>query len=418
MNRTAFAPACRSSMLATVALVLLGTLTGCQPKPATPQVNEGTPRVRVRLLAGVNRVVLTADRQTVVRDSAHARETGLVLDPSRDIALTYDGNAWRCGEWSLANTPSLRIDPAADGAVSVNGSPYRGTYTLEAVGPNKIDVINEVDVENYLRGVLARELFADWQPEAYKAQAVIARTYALYEIRTNPPNRSWDLNPDERSQVYGGMKAETAKATAAVAATGGIVVAHGQPGRERIFKAYFSSCCGGVAASAADVFNETATPPLSAHDNGRTCAISPKYSWPAVAFSKAELTRRIRAWGTKQGRAEATLPGVRTIEVASLNAYGRPRSFVLTDVRGQQYLLTAEQMRWAINSEPNNGPTILSGYFRPVDTGDAIRLEDGHGFGHGVGACQWCMQGRALASQAWQTIVVSQYPQSVLVRAY
>ena len=401
-----------------MAAALLPTLGGCQPKPATPQVAESAPRVRVRLLAGVNRVVLTAGRTTVVRDSARAREVGLSLDPGRDIELTYDGTTWRCGEWSLSNTPSLRIDPAADGAVAVNGSPYRGSYTIEGTGPNKIDVINEVDVENYLRGVLARELFADWQPEAYKAQAVIARTYALYEIRTNPTGRSWDLNPDERSQVYGGMKAETAKATAAVAATQGMVVAYGQAGGERIFKAYFSSCCGGVAASAADVFNEPATPPLSAHNNGRTCAISPKFSWPAVAFSKAELTRRIRAWGTKQGRAEATLPGVRTIEIASLNAFGRPRSFVLTDMRGQQYLLTAEQMRWAINSDPNGGPTILSGYFRPVDAGDSIRLDDGHGFGHGVGACQWCMQGRALAGQPWQTIVTSQYPQSVLVRAY
>ena len=81
----------------------------------------------------------------------------------------------------------------------------------------------------------------------------------------------------------------------------------GQPGRERIFKAYFSSCCGGSAASAVDAFNESPTPPLSAHSNGSTCSISPKFNWPPVTFSKAELTRRIR---TMRGSHQLRIIGV------------------------------------------------------------------------------------------------------------
>ncbi|MGC4032329.1 MAG: SpoIID/LytB domain-containing protein [Tepidisphaeraceae bacterium] len=397
---------------------LLGCTGGCEPKPKpTPAVTTGVPHVRVRLLAGVNRCAIGSDGQAAVTDAVSGRPMSVVVSPGQATDFFFLGDNWQAGNRAAVGV-MLRIEPADDVTLSVNGQAYRGAVVLVPVGDGKFDVVNDVDVERYLQGVLAKELLPDWHPEAYRAQAVIARTYALYEAKTNPPGRAWDLNPDERSQVYGGVRAETPKSNEAVAATRGMVAAYGPPGQERIFKAYFSACCGGTTSSAADVFNEPAIPPLSAKSNGLTCAISTRFNWPPVTLSKAELTRRFRAWGERTGRPEAKLPGLRSIEIASLNAYGRPRGFLVTDTRGQQYALTAEQLRWAINSDPNGGPTVFSGFFRPIDAGDSIRFADGHGFGHGVGACQWCMQARALAGLKFPQIVMQAYPQAVLVQAY
>ncbi|MDB5325227.1 MAG: hypothetical protein JWM57_796 [Phycisphaerales bacterium] len=399
------------------AAALLGCTGGCQPKPPISQIDESAPRVRVRLLAGVPRVQLTADTTTPLRNAATGKAVGIDLPAGKPVDLTFDGNGWRTNDRALIPV-TLMIAPEVDGTVKINGAAYRGRYTIIPVSPNQIDVVNDVDVESYLKGVLARELLPDWHPAAYRAQAVIARTYALYEARSNSTGRTWDLMPDERSQVYGGMKAETPKANAAVTDTSGIVAAYGPVGQERIFKAYFSSCCGGVSSSAADVFNETPIPPLAAKSTGTMCSISPRFNWPTVTLSKAELTRRFRAWGVKQGRPEANLPGIKSITIGSVNQFGRPRTFLVTDVRNQQYALTAEQLRWAINTDPNNGPTVWSGYFNPVDAGDTIRFTDGHGFGHGVGACQWCMQARALAGEDYRRIVTAAFPQAVLIAAY
>ena len=410
-------PAILVALLITIGLAAAGLLTlGCMPRGDTSTSTAG-PKVRVRLLAGVTQCSLLASQpsEAIVDNNGSTRRINLGVGGPILISLADDG--WRLNG-TVAGQGTLTITPATDGAVRVNGLTYRGQYRLISAGAGRFDVINDLDIDSYLQGVLPKELFADWQPNAYAAQAVIARTYALYEVKTQPTGRTWDLNPDERSQMYGGMSAETPKALAAVEQTRGVVVVTGPAGQEKIFKAYFSSCCGGVTSSGADVFNEPSVAALEPQYNGGTCSMSPKYSWGPITFTKLELARRIRAWGVKQQLPEAKLPGLKSIEVASMNAYGRPRKFMLTDTRGQQYLITAEQMRWAINADANGGPTIYSGFFTPVDLGDTLRLDNGHGYGHGVGACQWCMQARALAGLTFEKIVLAAYPQSKLARAY
>lgn len=409
--------AVRAFVVRAMFIFVCAVAVGCEPKARPARVEDATPRVRVRLLAGVPQATLSTTKTAAVTDAATGQTVALGLPAGGALTLSMQDGNWTADGQAFRGA-TLRVVPEVDGGLSVDGQPYRGVFTLVPAGPDRFDVVNELDVEAYLQGVLAKELFPDWHPEAYRAQAVIARTYALYEAKTNPPGRSWDLNPDERSQVYGGIKAETPKANAAVQGTRGLVAAFGPTGDERIFKAYFSACCGGVSSSAADVFNEPATVPLSAKSNGTLCSISTRFDWPAVTLTKAELARRFRAWGAKSDRPEAKLPGLRSIDISAMNAFGRPRTFMVTDTRGQQYALTAEQLRWAINTDPNGGPTVLSGFFRPVDTGDAVRFADGHGFGHGVGACQWCMQARALAGEPFGQIVTQAYPQSKVIPAY
>ena len=93
-----------------------------------------------------------------------------------------------------------------------------------------------------------------------------------------------------------------AKSRRAVEDTAGIVVAYGPPGEEKIFKTYFSACCGGITQSAADAFGEAYVVPLSDQDVQGLCRQAPRFNWGPIEISKAELTRRLRLYGQRRDR--------------------------------------------------------------------------------------------------------------------
>ena len=134
---------------------------------------------------------------------------------------------------AVLGSGELTILPAAEGLVSINKLPYRGRYRLVPLSGSKFDVVNDVDIESYLCGVLPKELLPNWHEETYRAQAIVARTYALYEKQTAPPDRYWDVYADQRSQRYGGLSAESDKSRDAVNQTAGIVLAYAPAGGRR-----------------------------------------------------------------------------------------------------------------------------------------------------------------------------------------
>lgn len=398
-----------------VVVTLLMFFAGCGPRtPDRPHADA--PVVRVRIASSVQQAKIRLDQPPTLHTDNATTQRRLGADPGQTVVVQLINGTWMING-ANAGTGVMEMIPSVDGSLALEGSAYRGSLRFVPTANNQFDVVNVVDVERYLQGVLARELFPDWHPQAYRAQAVIARTYALYEVKTGPTGRHFDLHADERSQVYGGISAETEKANAAVEATRGVVATWGSNGQEKIFKAYFSSCCGGVSASAGDAFKEVAIPPLDAKYNGNTCSISTRYNWGPVVLRKDELTRRIKAWGTRAGNPVAGMRDLATLEVATTNAFGRPRRFAVTDTAAQQYVLSSEEMRWAINTGAS-GVTVFSGFFKPIDAGDSIQIVEGHGFGHGVGACQWCMQARAMAGEGFESIVTKAYPQSKVLLAY
>lgn len=376
-----------------------------------------SPIVRVRLLAGQTQVALSATAPPVVKSSGQRDPQRLELARNQQALVTLSQGGWRIG--NAAFPPGeLSLQPAAVGSVRINGQAYRGSFRFVPVASDRFDVVNDLDIDSYLMGVLSKEILPGWHLEAYKAQAIAARTYGLYEARTSPAGRHFDLYNDEKSQVYGGLTAETSKSRAAVLETAGIVLAWGPAGQEKIFKAYFSSCCGGVGQSAYDAFGDPDILPLREKYVGNLCSASPRFNWGPVVLSKQELTRRIRAWGARHNRPEKDISEVVRIDIAAVNRYNRPVRFYLFDARGLRYSLSGEELRWACNAEANGGPVLFSSYFKPISVGQTIQFVDGHGWGHGVGMCQWCAQARALQGYRHEDILRLAYPGAVLVRAY
>jgi len=414
--------------LAGLLLLAIGLTSGCNATPLRPADFSGhTPIVRVLILPNRSQVTVTADVPPTAKLLGDIETRHVDLSPGVPVKLTLTARGWMLGSATIKRPTELTLLPAVEGSVRIDGHAYRGRFrfvprpspsAVSAGGSLPFDVVNDVDVENYLRGVVAGEMPPDFALAAYEAQAVVARTYALYVANTAGPAARYDLFADERSQMYGGLSGESAKALQAVDATAGLVVAYGKPDHERIFKAYYSSCCGGRGQSATDAFGDPPIPPLAAQACGSMCAASPSYNWPPIVVSKAELARRIHHWGQVHNRPARDLTTVRRVEVSAVNSVGRPVRFTITDANGRRFTLTGEEFRSAVNTDAPPKLRLPSSLFRPDDRGDSVAFDDGHGRGHGVGMCQYCAQARAERGADYKQIVTAAFPAAVILRAY
>ena len=405
-------------------LVCLVVASGCKKDAASQAATDGSVAITPSTKPTVVRVLLLQSQSSFVLSAAQPPTftVGTSTTPRRlrvqgGTRISYGAGGWNVGG-VIVGSGALTVIPAEGTALGVNNTSYRGNIRLVADNSNStFDVINDVQMDDYLKSVVSRELYANFQPEAYSAQAIVARTYAMYEVGTTQPGQAWDVYDDTRSQVYGGLTAESYKSRQAVDATRGIVLGFGPRGKERVFKAYFSACCGGIGQSAADAFADQPTPPLVEKNVGTLCSISNRYTSGPVTLTKAEATRRLKLWGQRRGRAEANMQTIARIDIAATNRFGRPVRFLVTDVRGTRYSLIAEELRWAMNTG-TTGTTLYSSFVKPVDTGSSIRFEGGRGHGHGVGMCQWCVESQAQRGMRHEQMVLQAYPGSRLIRAY
>ena len=155
----------------------------------------------------------------------------------------------------------MTIVPEVDGGARIlfdadhasAGTSFRGTLTARRY-ESKVSVFNTLPLESYLRGVVPDEMPPGWHPEALKAQAIAARSYALRSLRTD---FNWfDVYSDTRSQVYGGIGAEEATTDTAIAVTAGMVARVGSASGE-VAQTFFFSTSGGRTAGNDEVWGST-----------------------------------------------------------------------------------------------------------------------------------------------------------------
>ncbi len=150
------------------------------------------------------------------------------------------------GREIAAVTPPLVV--GGNGPLALLGvGAYHGELQFRPLPNGGVQTINQVDLEDYVRGVIPAEMPSSWPMQALDAQAVAARTYAIAVGAASP---TFDVYSDTRSQVYGGVTAQTPSGDAAEAATRGEVVDYaGQPATT-----YFFSSSGGYTESVQNVF--------------------------------------------------------------------------------------------------------------------------------------------------------------------
>lgn len=147
-------------------------------------------------------------------------------------------------------TPGLKI-LSKSSYLYFNGSPYRGIFWIIR-GGNKLYLINQLDIEDYICSVVGAEVPQDWPMEALKAQAVAARTYACFKIFQNKDG-IYDVSSSEvKDQLYLGVASESFRGRGATSDTEGVVMTYSG----NIIKAYYHSCCGGATQDGKDAFQE------------------------------------------------------------------------------------------------------------------------------------------------------------------
>ena len=215
----------------------------------------------------------------------------------------------------LASLPSAaRVSGPA--GLNTGGRSYRGVLDLRR-GSAGVNVINVVNLEQYVRGVVAWESPSQWPLEALKAQAVAARTYA---ITTSKGGDGWDQYADVRSQVYGGISAETPSTDRAVAETSGHVVTYG--GAPVV--TYFFSTSGGRTEDVENVWAGASRSPWLRSVEDPYDATSPRHRWKPVRMTLGQAQRKL------SGLVKGRLRGIEVVE------RGRSPRIVAADIVGSR----------------------------------------------------------------------------------
>lgn len=395
------------------------------PTPTRPA--QGTARVV--------RVLLSSTARTSVELSSDG-DWRLYEGGGRSLlARGIAGRRWRIERVGARRLRAVRDDgeatPARDGpflartlddraaVLTWNGRRWRGDLLVVATDSGLL-VVNQLGVEEYLRGVVPLEIGArpDAERAAAEAQAVAARSY-VYVRATGDPRRQWDVVGTVIDQVYGGADAEKVVTDLAISATAGEVLTV----RGRVVSAPFHAVCGGTTATPDEVWRGTSPEAhlRSVRDvdprTGRAwCEPAPRYRW-SRSFTAVALEASLARWVRSQGGAGA--PGrVRTARVERTTASGRVGTLAL-ETDGGRLELRGNDIRFALRAP---GGEILSSTYFSVEPalGRDGRLAEltlrGTGYGHGVGMCQWGAIGRARAGQDYRRILQAYFPGASIER--
>jgi len=287
----------------------------------------------------------------------------------------------------------LRLTPRAKpGLVYAGQLPYRGSLEIKWQ-PAGLIVVNVLDLEEYLYGVVPKEAPAQWQMAALRAQAIVARTYALYK-RARQANRDYDVAAQYiRDQHYEGYGAEHPRTTQAVDDTRGLVLTcHGD-----LIPTYYHAESAGYTENSEDVW-------ASPHPCLRAVRTQMYPASPYLQWSASLPLQTIQSALAKRGYAVGP---IRRLEPVRYSAAGRITLLKITHKSGDT-LIRGTDFRLAL------GPEVIRSTRFTVQIRDGRALFAGQGWGHGVGLCQWCSQGMAESGHDHEAILTHYYQGSRL----
>jgi stage II sporulation protein D len=274
---------------------------------------------------------------------------------------------------------------------------YRGDLDVQADADGRLSAVNLLGLEDYLAGVLPREVPASWPMTVLQAQAVASRTYALYRME-QAANLSYDVSADVLSQVYGGRGAESWRTSRALKRTRGRALVSGG----QLIPAFFHASCGGHTEDALVVWNLDA-----AALRGTACPYCigrPSYSWKRTIKNRT-VQELLQSRGYRIGR-------ITDIDVRERSLSGRAVTLGIRDNDNRELALGATEFR------------AMLGYDVVRSTMFDIRLQgadfaiSGHGWGHGVGMCQQGACGMALEGSSMLDILRFYYNGITLKKMY
>ena len=266
----------------------------------------------------------------------------------------------------------------------------------------KVSAVNVLPIEEYLASVVDSEMPARFPQAARRAQAIVARTYALYQAQHADPKSVFDLLSSQRSQKYLGFEyvdsagrrlaGESESSRTVIKETRGTVCTW----KNELFCTYYSAVCGGCTTDGRELFkdaNESLRPVPC-----EWCRDSPSYRW-TTSMPREEFEKRAGV---------PVVGGRNSVAISAIYQISEP---------GQGVISRFELERGG-HRDPVNGVelrdrlpagTLYSPHFRMSFDKDRVVFE-GRGHGHGAGFCQWGAKGQAEAGRNTDDIVRYYYP--------
>jgi stage II sporulation protein D len=295
----------------------------------------------------------------------------------------------------------IEIVPAKSDLVVAERHAYHGSLQIERQKSGKLTAINVVALEQYVSGVIDAEMPAAFPPAAREAQAIVARTYALWQMQHAEPAAHYDVFATVRSQKYLGvdyvndrgrkLAGESASSRAAAAATRGkVCVSQG-----KLFCTYYSAVCGGRTNAGREIFDDADAVLRSVPCEW--CSESDKYRW------NAELSLAEFKTGLKKALGGKAPSDIKTIRQTAGPGAGVIAHFEIGDGK-KSTTVNGIALRQSL---PNG--KLLSPHFAMRLQSGKVHFE-GQGFGHGAGLCQWGARGQAQSGKLAVEIVRYYYP--------
>jgi stage II sporulation protein D len=268
---------------------------------------------------------------------------------------------------------------------------YQDRVRILRRAPNSLVVINDVEVETYLKGVLPLEVSAAWPLEALKAHAVVSRTFALFKAIEKRGQDSV-LRDNVLSQVYGGSLFHQGASSEAVDLTKGEILTF----NNQIFPAFFHANCGGHTTSVDAVFRLEPHPALKAIQCP-FCRGTKHYEWSfELSTNELEEVMHERGYPAK---------GIRSVTFLNRDESGRADS-VTIEYKRSTLTVPATDLRQYL------GYDRLRSLKSDAAVRDGVVQFNGFGWGHGVGFCQWGAKGQAEKGKSYREILEFYFPGS------
>lgn len=419
-SRTLRAPSRSVALAAFLALAACAPAMTVPPDAAPPR----EPMVDVGLHVDTAQIQIGATSEFALVDGGGNVLQRVPSSATITVRADAQGNLQASGAGpEVSAGSSLIVRPSGQGMVAIGGRPYRGSALVRAAGPGRLTAINQVDMENYLLGVVPHEIgrVGPELLEAAKAQAVAARTYAFRYLGRRA-DLGFDVFATVEDQVYGGAGSEHEPVSRAVHETAGEILTYGgEP-----IEAFYHSTCAGQTAAIEEVWPVERPRPylvsvVDTDPSGVAYDVSSnRYNW-TQRWSAEELHNVLnRTLADSLPAGVSNIGEVRDIEILERTQSERIRRARITTTNGT-FDVGGDRIRWIFLTPA--GPILNSSRFDvrlERDSGGTVTavIADGMGWGHGIGMCQVGAMGRARAGQDYRTILQTYYMGTTITNLY
>jgi len=346
-----------------------------------------------------------------------SQNSRIYIVPSTNSLLIH--NDFRYLEYQ--KTKKIRLQPSTEKSqFKYNDRSYYGDIVFVQTGNSTAQIINELPLEEYLRGVVPAEIYTTDSKnfEAVKGQAICARTYAINKMDEHY-NDNFDVYHDTRDQVYKGAGIYNRNSDKAINDTRSLILTY----QNKPAVIFYHSTCGGELEPVQNVFGET---PLDYMGGGMdavsdviSCSASPKFRWQVTRSLEQLDSTYQKIYGKKLipqiDKIKDTTNIKLEISILNRTETGRVKDLKIITA-DTSIILNNIQIRRMLG-EPS-GKALYSTLFYISQENDSTITIHGGGFGHGVGMCQWGAMNMSKRGFKYYHILNKYFPGTLLTKGY